>query len=112
VQATQQLLSFEEVSASSKRAVYWAFLWRGFVVTLCSGVAGFVVAFVLGMFATTLGAAFGLELIRTASFLKVLGGASGLTMGLISYWFFVRWVFASEIAGFSLRLVREVVDAV
>jgi hypothetical protein len=43
---------------------------------------------------------------------KVIGGAGGLIVGLLSLWLYMRWLFGTRLAGFRLRLERTMSDVV
>jgi hypothetical protein len=87
----------------------WAFLWRGLVINLLSilggGVTGFVMSFILGVVITLLG----FQFTNVAG--TIIGGASGFILGLVLFWVYVRWLFASNLAGYRLALHKDASDA-
>jgi len=92
---------FRAFAFRTRLAVWWGFVWRAFVITIGSTLAGAVAGGIVGFLAGMAGLAPGTKL-----FLVLTGGAGGL-IGLYFVWLYVHWLFRANIAGFRLRLVKE-----
>jgi len=101
--------AFDELRQRERLRVWWSFFWRGLVITICSGVGGAIAGAVLGFFAGIAIAILGYDAHAPGPQLvfKILGGAAGLTVALVLYYQYVRWLFRARLAGFRLALVRE-----
>jgi ABC-type amino acid transport system permease subunit len=101
--------TFDELAARERLRVWWAFFWRGLVITLCSAAGGAIAGAVLGLFAGIAVGILGYDAHSHGPQLlfKVLGGAAGFLVGVALSWQYVRWLFRARLAGFRLVLVRE-----
>jgi uncharacterized membrane protein YjjP (DUF1212 family) len=100
---------FDELELHERRRVWWAFFWRGLVITACSTIGGALAGAVIGFFAGIVVGllhydvhAPGIQLL-----FKVLGGLAGFAVGVALSWQYVRWIFGVRLGGFRLALIRE-----
>jgi len=102
-------ITFDELVPRERLRVWWAFFWRGLVITACSTAGGAVAGAILGLFAGIVVGILGYDAHSSGPQLvfKVLGGAAGFAVGLALSWQYVRWVFRARLAGFRLALIRE-----
>lgn len=103
-------LRFEDLSGRERLAITWAFWWRGLVVTACSTVGGGIAGYFVVALWQVLCHAFGIVLAPETAMTvaKTIGGAGGLVVGLFFLWLYMRWLFATRLAGFRLRLERVI----
>jgi len=101
--------TFDELVLRERRLVWWAILWRGLLVTICSslggGLAGFLIGFIVGVVDLLLG--HNLLGSHEHVIIQVLSGLSGLVIGLAVYWQYIRWLFRARLGGFRLLLIRD-----
>ena len=100
---------FDELELRDRRRVWWAFFWRGLVITVCSGAGGAVAGAVAGFLAGIVVALLHYDVHAPAIQLlfKALGGLAGFAVGVALSWQYVRWIFGVRLGGFRLALVRE-----
>jgi ABC-type amino acid transport system permease subunit len=101
--------TFDHLNSRDRLRVWWAFMWRGFVVTICSTLAGAISGFIIGITVVFVAAVMaqlghGFDTYLPA---RVLPGLAGIPIGLWFTWRYVRWIFRARLAGFRLCLVRE-----
>jgi len=101
--------AFDELLPRERLRFWWAFCWRGLVISACGFAGGFIAGFLLGFFASITMAMLGYDTRAPGPHLvfKILGGAAGLGVGLVLSYQYVRWVFRARLAGFRLVLARE-----
>lgn len=101
-----QTLKFEELPIAVKRAVYWAFFWRGLVTSVCGALGGAflgaIIGFVIG-FVTT---ASGHDIHEALPSIRIVGAVLGLIWGLLLIPYLVRWIFRYQSNEFAIRFVR------
>ncbi len=112
MQGNEQVVAFDEITSSQKRAIYWGFLWRVFAITLCSLVAALIVGFVAGLLAGLVAALMGTNIQDHPHSVQLVGALVGLGVSCYAWWHYVRWLFSVPLGGFRLRLVRDSPDAV
>jgi len=105
--------TFDDLTPRERWRVWWAFIWRGLVITVCSTLAGAVAGFAIGFIVAFAGAAHGHDARDPGvqRLIRVLAGTTGCVIGLVLGWQYVRWLFCASLGGFRLALVRESSDA-
>ena len=90
-------LNITELSLSAKAGICWSFLWRGLLITVgssvCGGIAGAIVGFILG-------------LAGADAVVPVIAGLLGIAVGVLFIYVWVRWLLSSRLGQFRLMLVR------
>ena len=108
------LTEFDRIEFRSRVAVAWGFLWRAVLTTIASGLGGAIAGFVLGAGAAIVAITLGVSTTGKGFllFAQILGALVGLTIGILLFWQYIRWLFRAKLGGYHLRLVRDVQDAV
>jgi hypothetical protein len=108
------MVTYRELPLRSQFRVFWGFLWRLLVTTVCSmfggGIAGGIVGFLFALLNDVLG--FGLSRNALQTGAQVLGSVAGGCVGLVLYWVYVKWIFRATLGGYSLRLVSAAKDGI
>jgi ABC-type amino acid transport system permease subunit len=102
-------ITFDNLDSRERLRVWWAFMWRGFVLTICSSLVGAIIGFLVGItvvIVATIMARFG-HGFDTYLPTRVFAGLAGVPIGLVFAWQYVRWIFRARLAGFRLFLVRD-----
>src|SRR5277367_6542644 len=98
-----QVLKFEELPITTRRAIYWAFFWRALVTSvfgaLGGAILGAIVGFVIG-FVTT---ASGHNIQEAVPSIRFFAAVLGLIWGLFLIPYFVRWIFRYQSNVFAIR---------
>ena len=101
-----------DLPPAQRRGLYWWFLWRALVMTLCSMIAGALVGGLLGLVVGLVAAVAGMGQAELQHLGAIVGGISGLGCGLYAWWHYVAWLFQARFGAFRLRLVRDTPDVV
>ena len=101
--------TFDELPSRERLWVWWSFLWRGFVITVCSGLGGAIAGFVIGFVVALVGSSLGHNVREPGVqlLIRALAGTAGFAIGLVLAYQYVRWLFLARLGGFRLLLVRE-----
>lgn len=99
-------VDFKTLPLGAKLAITWSFFWRALLVSiasmLCSGMAGGVLGFMIGL---VLGAAgFPIEAIQL--FGALVGFVLGIGFGFLFFLLYVQWLMSSRLGRFRLQLVH------
>ncbi len=107
-----ELLSFDSVSTSERRAIFWGFLWRQLLICLAAIVAGNIVSLLVGFFIWAFGRALGYDESAISLASKIASVLLSVPIALLLYWQLLAWLFHSTFGPFRLCLVRaELLDA-
>jgi succinate-acetate transporter protein len=106
-----QITSLDALTPPQKRSLYWGFLWRAFVMTLCSMLAGGLLGGVFGFVAGLVGAVLSADQVANDRLIRIMGGLLGFGCGLFAWWHYMRWLFNAKFGHYRLRLVSDPADA-
>lgn len=108
------MVTLRELPRGSQFRVFWGFLWRALVTSVCSIVGGAIAGGIAGFLVALLNGVLGFGLSRHAMLTdaRVLGGVGGGCVALVLFWLYVRWIFRATIGGYSLRLVSGTKDGI
>lgn len=88
-------INVSELSVSNKVKLTFGLVWRGLVV----GLASMVISFPLGIIAGLLADLVGLPPL-------VFAMPAGFGIGLVSYYYFIKWFVGTKIGNYKLLLVE------
>ena len=104
---TPTQLTFDSVSSSERRTIFWGFFWRSIVVTIIASAAGGVVGGVLGFGIGFVASAAGHSVADFLPMIRVVSGFTGLLVALLAYWQFIRWLFRARFGDYVLCLTKS-----
>ena len=99
-------LDFKTLPLADKLAITWSFFWRALLIgiasMLCSGLAGGVFGFMIGVVLSAAG--FPIEAIQL--FAGLVGFVLGIGFGFLFFLLYVQWLLSSRLGQFRIRLVK------
>jgi hypothetical protein len=110
VQQSDQSLGFNDLAPNERKAVYWAFIWRGWVASTCALLGGGIAGAAAGVLVSIAFAAMGVSRADYPRAHGIAGGIAGAVVGTLVYVPYVWSVFRANFGVYRLRLVAARVE--
>lgn len=86
-------------------SLIWAFLWRGLIITLGSGITGGIIGFMFGFSIGILSSVAGIDAEAVKLFVQIISGLLGIIVSFVFIMLWIKWLFRARFNKFRLALV-------